>query len=168
MDSLEISEKIRAQAEEINRGAPIPAVSAFDMKQMWNAMLHMNADFPPDPNCRTTAIGVFAAYGVEAAANRPEEFMLVSWRHRLLSSLVEKGVLNDYKHGEELDERVFCAAATMPCDIQDIGETMLPLLFAQSPPEMVAKAREEMLAHGYNLDKPNLEGKFLNWLRDNC
>ena len=74
--------------------------------------------------------------------------------------------MNDYKHGEELDEKVFRAAATMPCDLHDLGETMLPLALAQSPAEIVAKAKEEMLACGLDPEKPNLDGKFLSWLRD--
>ena len=180
MDHAEISQKLRAQAEDfglhermrqqaedLNKGAPIPTVRPSDIEQLWYAMPHIKADNPPRPNV-AMGMGVVASYGVEAAADRPEEFFSVSHRHQLLSYLVGKGVLNDYKHGEELDERVFRAAATVPCDIQDLGETILPLLFAKSPPDEVAKAKKDMLAHGYDPDKPNLEGKFLNWLRDNC
>jgi hypothetical protein len=105
-EDLELSERIRQQTEEINRGAPIPTVSAADMEQLWNATRRINADFPPKPN-RSIGMGALAAYGVEAAVNRPEEFFSVSKRYQLLSYLVERGVLNDYKHGEELDERVF-------------------------------------------------------------
>jgi len=114
-------------------------------------------------------MGVLAAYGVDVVANQPEEFFPVSWRHQLLSFLVERGVLNDYKHGEELDERVFRAAATMPpCDLHDLGEAMLPLALAQAPPEIMAKTKEEMLAHGCDPKKPNLDQKSLDWLRHNC
>jgi len=167
MDHLEISEKLRVQTEDLNRGAPIPTVNASDIEQLWYAMPRINADFPPRPNV-ATGMGVVASYGVDAAVDRPEEFFSVSQRYQLLSFLVEKGVLNEYKHGEELDKRVFRAAATMPCNLQDVGEAVFPLLFSQSPPELVAKAKEGMLAHGYDPDKPNLPGKFLNWLRDNC
>jgi hypothetical protein len=44
----------------------------------------------------------------------------------------------------------------------------MPMFLAQQPTEIAAKAREEMLAHGYDPAKPNLDSKFLNWLRDNC
>jgi hypothetical protein len=50
----------------------------------------------------------------------------------------------------------------MPCDKTDLAETMLPLLFAETPPELATKAKEEMLAGGYNPEKPNLDGKFLD------
>jgi hypothetical protein len=130
-ENPEVSEKIHAQAKLSNDGAPIPPVSASDMKQMWDATRRMNADMPPRPN-GATGVAVFAAYGVDAAFNRPEEFFLPSWRYQILVALVERGVLNDYKHGEELDEKVFRAAATMPCDKTDLAETMLPLLFADS------------------------------------
>jgi hypothetical protein len=163
----ELSERTRAQSEEINRGAPIPAVRASDMKQLWDAMRRIKADISLKSNAQI-GMGALAAYGVEAAVNRPEEYSLMSTRFQLLSFLVERAVLNDYKHGEELDERVFRAAATMPCNIHDLGETILPLALAQSPPEIVAKTKEEMLARGYDPEKPNLDGKFLNWLRENC
>jgi hypothetical protein len=77
MDNLELSEKLRAQSEEINRDAAIPPLSS---------------------------------------------------RHQLLSFLVERGMLNDDKHGKRIGRKgVFRAAATMPCDIHDLDETVLPL-----------------------------------------
>jgi|SRR6266536_3651297 len=166
-ENPELIEKIHAQTKLFNDGAPIPPVSASDMKQMWDATRRMNADIPPRPNV-ATGLAVFAAYGVDAAFGRPEEFFSISWRHQLLESLVGRGILNDYKQGEELDEKVFRAAATMPCDKNDVAETMLPLLFAQSPADHAAKAKEEMLASGYDPEKPKLDAKFLDWLRNNC
>ena len=165
-ENPELIEKIHAQTKLFNDGAPIPPVSASDMKQMWDATRRMNADIPPRPNV-AIGLAVFAAYGVDAAFS-PEEFLPIRWRHQLLESLVERGILNDYKQGEELDEKVFRAAATMPCDKNDVAETKLPLLFAQSATELVAKAKEEMLADGYDPEKPKLDGKFLDWLRNNC
>jgi hypothetical protein len=67
-------------------------------------------------------------------------------------------------HGEELDEKVFHAAATIPCNKDDWAGVLAQLGLAQSSAEVVAKAKEEM----DDTDKPSIDGKFLHWLRDNC
>src|SRR6266567_6003942 len=83
---------------------------------------------PPSSNERAIGLAVYAAYGFEAASAGPERFLPIQWRHKLMSALVQRGVLDDYKHGEELDEKVFRAAATIPCDKNDLAEAMLPRL----------------------------------------
>jgi hypothetical protein len=158
------SELFRAMIKQLNEGAPIAPVSASDVKQLWDATRRMNSDMPPSSDVRI-GLAVYAAYGFEAASAGPEQFMPIQWRHRLMSALVERGVLDDYKHGEELDEKVFRAAATIPCNKEDIGETMMPLIFAQISAEDAQKAKQEMLAGGYDPDKPNIDRKFLDWLR---
>ncbi len=159
------SEVLQAVIKQFNDGAPIAPVSASDIKQLWDATRRMNADMPPSAEVRAIGLSVYAAYGFEAASAGPEQFMPIQWRHTLMSALVERGVLDDYKNGGELDEKVFRAAATIPCNKEDIGETMMPLVFAQISAEDGKKAKEEMLAGGYDPDKPNIDGKFLDWLR---
>ena len=133
---------------------------------MWVAMRRLHADMALELGTQV-GLGVLAAYGVDAIFQADRCFPLF-WRHLLLSFLVERGILNEYKHGEDLDERVFNAAATMPCNLEDVGETMLPQLLAQSPADVLSEAEEHMLARGYNPEKPNLDGKFLDWLQKNC
>jgi hypothetical protein len=127
----------------------------------------MNTDMPPRPNV-AIGLGVYVAYGLEAASARPEQMMSIGFRLELLSALASRGVLNEYKHGEELDEKVFRAAATIPFNKHDLGEAMLPLRLAQLPADVVAKWTEAMRAEGRDPDKPNVDGKFLDWLRDSC
>jgi hypothetical protein len=160
-------ERVQALTKQFNEGAPIAEVRARDLKQLWQAKQRWYAGIPPEPNV-AIGLGVWVAYGVEAAAGPPEEFYPISLRHELLSSLVERGVLNAYKHGDELDENVFEVAATMPCDKTDLAETMLPILLAKSPTEHVSKAKEEMHAGGYNPDESNVDSKFLDLLCKNC
>ena len=159
-------ESLHTMVEQFDDGGPIPPASAYDLKQFWDVSRRVHADIPPRPN---VAIGlcVFAAYGFEAASSGPERCLPIQWRYEILKSLIERGVLKEYTHGEELDEKVFVAAATMPCDKTDLGETMLPLLLAKSP-EIAEKAKESMRAEGYDPDKPNIDAKFLEWLRDHC
>jgi hypothetical protein len=158
--------RVRAIFKQFTDGAPIPPVNVRDLKQVWEATRRMNADMPPNPN-RQVGLGAYVAYGVEAAAGPPEELFPIGWRYQLLASLVERGVLNDYGRGEELDEQVFRVAATMPCDKNDLAETMLPMLLAKSAPEHVANAKEAMLAGGYNPERPNIDSKFLDLLLRN-
>ncbi len=159
------SEVLQSMIEQFNDGALIAPVSASDVKQLWDATRRMNADMPPSSNERAIGLSVYAAYGFEAASAGPEQFMPIQWRHTLLSALVQRGVLDDYKHGEDLDESVFRSAATIPCDNHDLAEAMLPRLLTRFSAEDAQKAKEEMLAGGYDPDMPNINRKFLDWLR---
>ncbi|HTM38668.1 MAG TPA: hypothetical protein VL156_18085 [Terriglobales bacterium] len=155
-----------AAGEEFNKGAPIPTVSASDIRQLSEATRRLNAEIPPEPNM---AIGtaVYASYGVECASE-PAKFMAAQWRLTVLSDLLERGVLAAYVEGEEPDEKVFIAAATIPLTKEDIGEVMLPKILAEAPAEFVAQVREQMRAEGYDPTRPNIDAKFLRWLEDNC
>jgi hypothetical protein len=160
-------ESLQAMIKQFDDGAPIPPANPHDLKQFWDVSRRINTDMPPRPGV-AIGLGIFASYGFEAASAGAEKYMPVEWRHELMSSLIKRGVLKDYVHGEELDEKVFAAAATMPCDKTDVAETMLPFLFSKSSKEDAAKAMEEMRAGGYDPDKPNIDGKFLDWLQNNC
>jgi hypothetical protein len=160
------AESVRALVERFNSGAPIPPVSASDIKQLWDASRRMNADMPPRSDV-AIGLGVYLAYGVEAAVD-PERFMAVQWRHTVLSDLLERAVLADYLRDSEPDDRVFAAAATMPCTKDDLGQAMLPQVLAQMPSEEAVKMREEMKASGFDPAKPNIDSKFIRWLQDSC
>lgn len=159
-------EALRAVTEQINSAAPIPPVRASDLKQLWDATRRMNADMPPRPGV-AVGLAVYAAYGFEAAAASPEELLPITMRYQLISALVERGVLNDHLHGEELDEQAFRAAATMPYTKDDLAQATMQTMLMQLPAETVVQVREEMHAQGYDIDKPSVDGKFLDWLRNN-
>jgi hypothetical protein len=159
------AEAMDAAAAQFNSGAPIPPVKASDLKQLWEATRRMNADMPPRPGV-AVGLAVYAAYGFEAACAPPEELMAITSRGQLLSAIVERGVLNEYVHGEELDEEVFRAAATMPCDKDDFFQAIMPDMVTQLPAEDVAKFKEEMRTHGYDIYQPSVDRKFLEWLRN--
>jgi hypothetical protein len=113
---------------------------------------------------------VYAAHGFEAASAPPEQLMAIQHRYALMSSVIDRGVLSDYKHGDELDEAVFLAAATIPCNKEDFAQAMMPSMLTQFPAEDATKFREKMQAQGYDnmtIYKPIVDGKFLEWLRSN-
>jgi hypothetical protein len=161
------AEAMSAAVQQFNSGAPIPPVKASDLRQFWDARRRMNADMPPRPGV-AVGLAVYAAYGFEAAAGDPGGLLAIKWRHQLMSALVERGVLSEYVHGEELDERVFRAAATMPCDKEDFFQAVMPQMLTLFPPEDVPKFKEEMEAHRYDIDKPPVDQKLLEWLRTKC
>jgi hypothetical protein len=130
---------------------------------MWDAARRM----PSKPNV-ALGLGAYAAYGVEAASSRPDQFTAIWRRHNMLAALVGRGVLKDYMDGDQLNEKVFTAAATIPCNKEDLAEAMVQLKLSLSSAEIVAAAKEEMRAAGYDADEPKVDGKFLDWLRDNC
>ncbi len=75
----------------------------------------------------------------------------------------------EHSEVKSLVDKFNSGAPIPPVSAADIkSETMLPLFLALSPAEVAAKAKEEMLAGGYDPEKPNVDGKFLNWLRNRC
>ena len=153
--------------EQFDRGAPVRAVDPADVKQVWVAVRAMEAEFGPRPDHATGA----AALGFDVSSRGPgfaTELFIIGIRHSLLVTLVDRGVLRDYQNGDTLDERVFCAAATVPFKKEDLAEAMIALKLAGSPAEVVTQVKKDFLAHGYDLDNPKVDAKFLDWMRDSC
>jgi len=157
--NLEATEALMAQ---INAGAPIPAVPAIDVKQIWHAIGLMNAARPLEPG---VAIGLsaFAAYGVECAAE-PARFMSAHWRHTVLSDLIERGALNEWIHDGQPDDKVFAAAAMVHCTLEDIGRATVKAI-AKNDAEFAAHAAAALRAQGYDPEHPEIEGRFGELLR---
>jgi hypothetical protein len=60
-------------------------------------------------------------------------------RYALLDLLIRAGVLDRYMEDATLRHKVFTAAATLPCDINDFGEVMMLKRLRESPPDVVEK-----------------------------
>lgn len=155
-------EATEALMAQINAGAPIPAVPATDVKQIWHATCRMNADRPLQPG---VAIGLsaFAAYGVECAAE-PARFMSALWRHTVLSDLIDRGALNEWVHDGQPDDKVFAAAARVHCTLKDLGRATVKAI-AQSNAEFAAYAAEALRAQGSDPEHPEIERRFDELLR---
>jgi len=69
---------------------------------------------------------------------------------------------------ESLRKRVFAAAATVPCNKNDLGEALALRMLRDSPPDIVEKAKEETRQAGCNADHPKVGNKLIEWMRDNC
>ncbi|MGH9602571.1 MAG: hypothetical protein ACRD24_09310 [Terriglobales bacterium] len=77
-------------------------------------------------------------------------------------------MLRDYQNGDTLDGRVYRAAATVPFKKDELLEAVMALKLTEHPAEVVAQVKKDFLAHGYDLDHPTIDSKFLAWMRESC
>ena len=158
--------------EKWKKGTPIPPANPSDVKEMW---------YTAREGDRRKKAGEEAPVKASKAIEEltPEQFGATHFRWMLLGLLFERGVLKDYTNREKADvvDKVFCAAATMPFTMKDWLEAGLRLQLTPER-EALAKTNEdlralentkgELRALGYDPNKPIVDGKFLDYLRDNC
>jgi hypothetical protein len=150
-----------------DQGAPIPSIDAAAIKQLTEAVSRMASDGQLNPNA-AMGLGAYAAYGFDASSLTPEQFMAVSRRQTLLAALVQRGVLSEYMQDEKSRERVYLAAATIPCNRDDVAEAFILLQLCQIPSEQAEPMKQGMKQQGYDPDEPRIDGKFVAWMTDNC
>jgi hypothetical protein len=164
MDSTS-GEQFAIVMAEFDKGTAIPTVDIAAMKQFAEVSARMLAEAPPKPNV-AVGFGAYAKYGLDASSYSPQEFVAIWLRQNLLSALIQRGVLQEYMKDDESREKVYGAAATFPCNKEDLAEALILLQLSLSTPDVVAKAKEEFKQRGYDLDKPTIEGKFIAWMKD--
>ncbi len=157
-------DELLALQKQFEKGAPVPAVDSSDIKRVWVAHKAMEAEYGPRPD---TATGL-GALGFDQSSLTASDLHGLSTRHQLLITLFGRGVLPQYQNGDDLDERVFRAAATVPFNYEEWAEAMMALKIPEYPPEAVAKVKQDFRDHGYDLDHPKIDAKFLAWMRDGC
>ncbi len=161
------ADDVRALADQFDKGAAIPAVQPAELKEMWEAVRRMEAEFGSRPD-HATGLG---ALGFDLSSRRlgfAVEAYVIGLRQSLLATLVERGVLRDYQHGDELDELVFRAAATVPFKQEDLYVAIMAVKLVEAPADVMAQVKKDFREHGYDLDRPAIEGRFLAWMRDSC
>jgi hypothetical protein len=65
-------------------------------------------------------------------------------------------------------KRVFAAAATIPCDKNDLAEALAERVLRDASPEVVERAKEEPKNAGQDIDRPKIGEKFIDWIRAHC
>lgn len=146
-------EEVRAEMEKIDQGAPIPQIEVSLVKRLWR----MAGPLAP---------GVANAVGSDELTS--QQFVAQFWRGNLLNALIGRGVLRDYVQDEESMDKAITAAATIPCSKNDVAEAAVLFHLSQQPPEIARKAKEEMKREGLDVDNPGIDGKFIQWMVDNC
>jgi hypothetical protein len=155
---------VHAASERFDAGEQIVQVDRSQIGHVWEAMSRI----PIEARQKTAAIGVDVFGNSDLAPRTPEQQIALMARYALLDALIERGALNAYMSDESLRERVFAAAATIPCDKNDLGEVMVQRLLRESPPEVAQKVEQEMRQAGCDPDHPKMCDKFVEWMRDNC
>jgi len=158
---------LHAATERITAGAQIAQVEPSQIGHVWEAISHI----PIEARQNTAAIGldVDAAFGnPDLAPRNPEQQVALMARYWLLDAIVERGILDAYMSDDSLRKRVFAAAATIPCDQNDLVEVLAQRSLRKSAPEVAQKVEQEMRQAGCDPDHPKVCDKFMEWMRDNC
>jgi len=119
------------------------------------------------PNLSTKAFGLGAiALDASDLDASQDKLAALTIRLALLQSLFERNVLRDYLDGDELTDEVFQAAASIPCDKEEIGEAIVPVAMKQRPELECSELKREVIAHGYDPEQPKIDSRFLAWMRN--
>jgi hypothetical protein len=154
-----------AAVARLNAGEPVAPVEFSSIERAWNAMGHL-ARGPR----HSVGIDLGAVAGNDASLSSlsPDQRIAFTFRYALLDALTTAGILDRYMADANLRPKVFAAAASIPCDKNDLGEAMALKRLRESPPDVVQKMTEEMRQAGYDPDRPKLGEKFISWMDHNC
>src|SRR5690242_1151611 len=103
-------------------GGSVPEANPDLMRKMWTRTREAAL------RGETTKTSGLGALGIDASelGDAPRDAIAVLVvRLQLLRSLFDRNVLRDYLHGDEFADEVFEAAATFPCDKEEIGEALV-------------------------------------------
>lgn len=150
-----------AAVERLNSGAPIPAVEPSQIEHVWELVSRIPLD-----RRKNASVGLTAVCGnLDYAPMNPDEQVALMTRFALLDALLERGILNDYMKAEPQRKHVFFAAATIPCDKLDLAEAMSERMMRDASPEVVERTKEEAKNAGWDIDRPKIGKKFIDWIR---
>src|SRR5215469_11881840 len=138
MDSME-NDDLKAAAERINSGAQIPTIEPSQIEHVWEVLSRTPLDRRLKPEVGFTAV----RGNPDFAPKNPDEQVALMTRYALLDALVERGILNDYMKDESARKHVFAAAATIPCDKNDLAEALAQRLLRDASSDVVEQTKEE-------------------------
>jgi len=145
--------------ERINSGAPIPTVEPSRIEHVWELYGRL-------PMNRYATVGFSAvSNNLDFGSENPDDHVAWMTRFALFNALLERGTLNDYMKDEPGRKRVFAAAATIPCDKNDLAEALAERVLRDASPEVVERAKEEAKNAGQDIDRPKIGEKFIDWIR---
>ncbi len=155
---------LNTAAERINAGAQIPTIEPSQIEHVWEALGRIPVD-----RRKNTAVGLAAVCcNRDFAPKDADEQVALMTRYALLDALLERGILNDYMSDESARKHVFAAAATLPCDKNDLAEVLTERMLSDKSPEVVERTKEEMKTAGWDINRPKIGEKFISWIRSHC
>ena len=153
--------------ERINAGAPIPTIEPSQIEHVWERLSHIRRETQ-----QNGTVGVTAVCGnPEFAPRNPDEQIALSIRYALLDALVEQGVLDDYMNDRSERQHVFIAAATIPCDRNDLAEALAGKKLRELSRDLVERTKEELKNPGSDVARPKIGEigeQFIAWIRRHC
>lgn len=147
-----------------NEGGPVPEANPNHLKLMWNR--GREAARMADLSTRTFGLGAIGLDASDLGDEPKDKLGALTIRLALLQSLFERNVLRDYVHGDEFTDEVFQAAASIPCDKEDVGEAIVPFAMKLCPDMDHSELKREMIEHGYDPERPKIDSKFIAWMRN--
>lgn len=149
----------------LNAGGELQPVDASLLENLWNAMSRI-----PKPQGNNVAIGIDAITGFDpnALPLNADKQVAVMMRYAVLEALQQRGVLVDYMTNDAAKKRVFEAAATFPCDKNDLSEALAESALRNAPPERQKVMMAELTKAGYDPDHLAVADKFVAWMNEHC
>jgi hypothetical protein len=158
---MDFLEDIRAGTERLNAGAQVVEVPPVLIERMWEALSRIHSD-----KRQHAASYVGALLDPGLVPSNPEQRLATMVRYALLNALLEADVLDEYMKDEKLRKKVFTAAASLPCDKNDLGEAAMEKVLRDSPPDIRQKKKEELIQAGYDPDHLKVADRFIAWMND--
>jgi hypothetical protein len=153
-----------AAVARLNAGEPIAPVEFSLIERVWNALSRFRRE---QPQSIGIDLGAIAGNDSSLSSLSPGQRIAFSVRYALLDALIRAGILDRFMEHAKLRQKVFAAAASLPCDINDFGEAMMLKRLRESSPDVVEKMKEEMRQAGYDPNHPKLGEKFVSWMDQN-
>ncbi|HKF03688.1 MAG TPA: hypothetical protein VKB49_15320 [Candidatus Sulfotelmatobacter sp.] len=155
---------LEAALERINAGAPIPTIEPSQIEHVWERLSRIRRETQQNGTVGLTAV----CGNPEFAPKNPDEQIALSIRYALLDALVERGVLDDYMNDASARQHVFVAAATIPCDGNDLAEALEGKELRETSRDVVGQTKEELKNAGSDVPRPKIVEKFIDWIRSHC
>ena len=158
-----LEDPMNTATERINAGEQIPEVSPSAIEKIWT-----NVSRIPKAQRKHVCIGIEAvAVGQPELLESAEQQVAMMTRYMLLDALLERGILAEYMEDEPLRQKVFAAAASIPCDKNDLGEAMAEKVLGDATPEQRQEMEKAFSEAGYDPDHLKIADKFLEWMANN-
>jgi hypothetical protein len=149
-----------AAMKQFDAGEPLPAVDPDYLRRMWEIM-------PGLAENKATGLGAIAGgMGVSAEVLQGAPMVALMMRAMLLKALAARGILREYEEGDSMRAEVFRAAATVPCNKEDLAEALVLERLAKLLPEQAESVLQAMRAEGYDPQHPRIDAKFLAGVRE--
>ena len=150
--------------ERIKAGAPIPTIEPSQIEHVWERLSFIRRETQKNGTAGLTAV----CGNLEFAPKNPDEQIALSIRYALLDALMERGLLDDYMNDTSGRQHVFVAAATIPCDKNDLDEALTGKELREASRDVVEQTKEELKRVGSDVALSKIGEKFIGWIRSHC